>query len=109
MYSSNPAALAAFYANALGIPFALHEHGTVGPHFEAFHCGNHFAIWRPNATNPAASLVPSFRVADLTQMEAQVTQAGAERLHKPIDLGEGKRLISFADPDRRQFRLIQLG
>jgi predicted enzyme related to lactoylglutathione lyase len=109
MYSSNPEALASFYANALEIPFGLHQHGNMAPHFEAFHQGNHFAILSPNPQNATGSLVPSFRVVDLDRMQAQALCAGAKRLHAPIDLGEGKQVVSFSDPDGRQFRLIYLG
>ena len=52
--------------------------------------------------------MPVFRVADLVAGTAQIERAGARPLHKPLDLGEGKRLTSFCSPDGMELRLLQL-
>ena len=108
MYSPEPEQLASFYRDALGIPFELHQHGKLPPHNEAMHGGVHFAIWGAGGYNPPGIIVPTFRVAELAAQIAHVEARGAKRLHEPIELGEGKSVISFRDPDGRQFRLIRL-
>jgi catechol 2,3-dioxygenase-like lactoylglutathione lyase family enzyme len=109
LYSPDPARLTAFYREAIGVPLADADHGTVGGHQEGQLGGVHFAVWDERASHGAAPLVPVFRVTDLGPSGAAVERLGARRLHKPIDLGEGKRICGYADPDGRAFRLIQLG
>lgn len=111
-YSPNPARLARFFNDTLGIPFAPSTHdGVVGEHLEATFQRTHFAIWRrsPGAAPAGESpIVPTFRVADLDAHLAALSQADHPPTHPPIDLGEGKRVVTFLDPDGNRFRLIEL-
>lgn len=109
LYSPDPEKLCAFYRHAIGIPLAPADHGTVGEHVEGMLAGVHFAVWPERAGHGAGPLVPVFRVADLDAAGSAVEAAGGKRLHKVIDLGDGKRVSGFRDPDGRALRLIHLG
>src|SRR5262249_59052928 len=97
-HSSDPERLARFYAEAVGLPFEAHRHGTLPEHFEAFVNGIHFAMWKANE-NVGGPIVPVFRVPDLDRSTAKLTASGVPHLHKAMDLGEGKRVVTFRDPD----------
>ncbi|MFO0616924.1 MAG: VOC family protein [Polyangiaceae bacterium] len=106
-YSPTPDALVAFYRDALAVPLAPAEHGTVGPHFEGSCGGVHVAVWGEER-HMSGPLVPVFRTRSLDEGAARVVEAGARQLHKAIDLGEGKRVAGFLDPDGRPLRLIEI-
>lgn len=106
-YSPAPTSLVAFYRDVLGVPLAEEEHGTVGPHFEGSLAGVHFAVWGEER-HMSGPLVPVFRVRDLEGAAARLARAGARQLHKPIDLGDGKHVVGFLDPDQRPLRLIHI-
>jgi predicted enzyme related to lactoylglutathione lyase len=118
LYSPDPERLAAFYRETIGIPFEPHTHGgAVKPHNEALWQNVHFAIWgasEPHAPQSASggklrnALVPSFVVDDVDGYADQLRARGVPMMGKLIELGEGKRLGTFLDPDGNQFRLIQL-
>ncbi len=117
LYSPDPERLADFYRDNLGIPFQHETHGgAVRPHNEAFWNGVHFAIWgvsEAHAPDAAGSklrnaMVPSFVVNDVDRYAAELEERGVTMVGKLIELGEGKRLGTFLDPDGNQFRLIQL-
>lgn len=108
-YSPRPQALAAFYRDALGVPLAVAEHGTVGPHHEGLLDGVHLAVWDAASGHGGdARVVPVFRVDDVRGAHDELVAAGVARRHKLIELGEGKRVVGFADDDGRAFRLIEL-
>jgi predicted enzyme related to lactoylglutathione lyase len=102
LYSTDVKRSVAFYRE-LGIPFAPHQHGNLPEHQETFLGGVHFALWHGNER-----AVPVFRVSDLAEQSAAVVRGGAQALHRPLDLGEGKQLTSFRAPDGLEFRLIEL-
>ena len=111
-YSPDAERLASFYTELLGIGFEQASHGTQARHLEGQLEGIHLAFWDARAghapgTGPA--LVPTFRTGDLDAAERGLLERGANRLHKPIALGDGKRVVGFTDPDGRAFRLIELG
>lgn len=106
-YSPTPTALVAFYRDVLGVPLEEEEHGTVGPHFEGSLAGVHFAVWGEER-HMSGPLVPVFRVRDLEGAAARLVRAGARQLHKPIDLGDGKHVAGFLDPDHRPLRLLYI-
>src|SRR5690349_9593045 len=108
MYSPDPDRLIAFYRDQLGVPLAPAEHGTVGGHFEGRLGGVHFAVWDAKQGHASAPLVTTFRVANVGAASEALLTAGATRSHKVIDLGEGKRIVGFVDPDGRPFRLIEI-
>ncbi len=111
-YSPDVERLAGFYSGLLGAPLEPVSHGTQGQHREGLFAGVHFAFWDSHAGHApgtAPALVPTFRTADLDAAERSLLERGAHRLHKPIALGEGKRVVGFTDPDGRAFRLIEIG
>ena len=107
MHSNDPVRLAEFYRDAVGLPLAIHSHGTLGAHYEGGLSGVHFAIWQ---ASPAVGgpFVPVFRVASLDGELSRLTARGVVARHKPLDIGEGKRVITLSDPDGNGFRLIEL-
>ena len=107
MYSPQPQALARFYQDALGVPLETARHGNMGDHFEGLLGGTHVAIWDAKQGHGAAPLVPTFRVGRIADLDAGVLAAGGKMAHRPIDLGEGKRVAGYVDPDGRHFRLIE--
>ena len=107
MHSADPSRLARFYREAVGLPLEPHTHGTLPEHHEAFVHGVHFAVWRAGE-HVGGPFVPVFRVDDLDAASARLRAASVPALHKPIDLGEGKRVVTFRDPDGNAFRLIQI-
>ena len=107
MHSNEPERLARFYRDALGLPLAPHRHGTLALHHEGDLGGVHFAVWKA-AERVGGPFVPVFRIADLDAAAADMARAGASARHKPLDLGESKRVITFDDPDGNAFRLIEL-
>jgi predicted enzyme related to lactoylglutathione lyase len=54
-------------------------------------------------------VAPTFRVRGLDRFVAALTTAGTPPVRKVADLGEGKRLATFRDPDGNAFSLIDLG
>lgn len=104
-YSQDPDRLAKFYREALDIQVAPTRHGPVKTHHEALFGGVHFAIW---GAGEGHGLVPVFRVAELAAASAEMARLGVPLKFGPIDLGEGKMLASFVDPDGQEFRLIQI-
>jgi predicted enzyme related to lactoylglutathione lyase len=106
-YSPRPVALADFYRETLGVPLAPTAHGTVGNHIEGLFGDIHVAIWDEQQGHGVSPLVPSFRCSALTQVSDTAVRMGAKQLHRPIDLGEGKRVVTLLDPDGRAFRLIE--
>ena len=107
MYSPEPQALAQFYRDALGVPLETARHGHLGDHSEGLLGGTHIAIWDAKQGHGAAPLVPVFRVGRIADVEAGLLAAGGTAAHRVIDLGEGKRVAGYADPDGRHFRLIE--
>ena len=107
LYSHSPMQLAEFYRTSLGIPLEPAEHGAVGAHLEAMFGNTHIAVWDVRHGHAAGALVPVFRTPSLDLTTALCSGAGAECLHKPLELGEGKRVVTLRDPDGRAFRLIE--
>ncbi len=104
-YSEDPERLARFYREVLDIPVAPTRHGPMKTHHEGLFAGAHFAIW---GAHEGRGIVPVFRVADLAAAMNEMARLGVPRKFGPIDLGEGKTLASFVDPDGQELRLIQL-
>ncbi len=107
-YSADPERLAAFHRDRLGLPLGPAQHGTMGPHIEGLLAATHFAFWDERAGHGSGAIVPVYRVANLAEAAAELERAGTTKLHGIVDLGEGKRVAGFADPDGYAFRLIEL-
>ncbi len=108
MYSEDPDRLTRFYTEALGLALARARHGSIPEHYEGTVGGVHIAIWDRRQGHGAAPLVPVYRVQALAEISEQLIDCGAKRLHKPIQLGEGKQVAGFMDPDCRAFRIIEI-
>ena len=106
MHSERPGRLAAFYRDVVGVPLAPHSHGTLGEHHEGSLDSVHFAVWKASE-RVGGPFVPVFRVLSLDEA-ARRFEGRVFALHKPLDLGEGKRVITFRDPDDNAFRLIEM-
>lgn len=106
-YTSRPDVVASFFRDALGAPFETTTHGTVGEHPEAFWNGTHHAVWR--SMGPWKDvLVPVYRVASLEDAHAALVGRGLAPQHAPLAIDEGKRVVTFVDPDGHPFRLIEM-
>jgi predicted enzyme related to lactoylglutathione lyase len=117
LYSPEPQRLADFYREALGIPFKPETHGgAIKAHNEALWNNTHFAIWgvsEAHSPDGASSklrnaMVPTFAVDDVDAYATWLEGRGVAAVGKLVELGEGKRVGAFLDPDGNQFRLIQL-
>jgi hypothetical protein len=103
VYSGDVAGALSFYRDQMGIPLALARHGGIKDHYEAALRNSHVAIF-PGAPR----LVPSFRVANLTQALMAAENRGAARVFGPMDLGEGKRVAGVSAPDGFEIRMIEI-
>jgi len=107
-YSSEPARLATFYATHLGIPFEVDRHGTIAEHLEADLGNVHLAVLQgrgPDARGGGVS--PTFRVHGLDAFVKALRDGGTEPLRPTWELGDGKRVASFHDPDGNVFGMMQ--
>ena len=108
-YSPEPARLARFYVANLAIAFQLDRHGAIREHHEADLGDVHLAVLKgrgPGADGGGVS--PTFRVRGLDAFVRKLDEAGAHPLRPVLDLGEGKRVASFRDPDGNTFNLIEI-
>ena len=104
--SENPARLAEFYRDKLGLPLRLDQHGAVTPHHEGDLNDIHLAVL-PAGVALGGPVVPVFRVRDLTSAIRQLCGQGVEQVLKPLTLDEGMTVAAFKDPDGNVFRLIE--
>jgi predicted enzyme related to lactoylglutathione lyase len=79
----------------------------VGDHFEGMVGQTHIAIGKP--MGQFGVFVPVFRVDDVDAAAGALRERGVEALHKTLDIGDGKRVATFRDPDGNAFRVIQHG
>jgi predicted enzyme related to lactoylglutathione lyase len=106
--SSNPERLAEFYRTTLDIPFEMAQHGNLREHIECEANGIHFAILKKANISPTSNITPSFFIHDLSAFLDELATKGVTPLHRIIDLGEGKRVSTIADPDGNTIRLIEI-
>jgi catechol 2,3-dioxygenase-like lactoylglutathione lyase family enzyme len=113
--SNDPERLAGFYRRCLGVPLQLSSHGPMKHHFEGWlgepeRGGVHVAVLKGRAGNAdAGGPAPTFRVRDIDACVRDLAAEGLAPVHRIADLGEGKRLVAFRDPDGNVFNLIDLG
>ncbi len=102
--SPEPERLAAFYRQQLGIGFEDESHGPIQHHQEAWLAGTHLAIVKAPVKGPATT----FEVDQLDPWVKRLSDAGCPPLHQVADLGDGKRMCRFVDPDGNRFQLIEI-
>jgi predicted enzyme related to lactoylglutathione lyase len=108
-YSSEPERLARFYSTHLGIPFELDRHGAIREHLEADIGDVHLAVLKGRGPDSQGGGVsPTFRVGGLDAFVKALRDAAAVPLRPVLDLGQGKRVASFLDPDGNTFNLIEI-
>jgi predicted enzyme related to lactoylglutathione lyase len=107
-YSPEPAKLAQFYSATLGIPFKLDHHGAIPDHHEADLGDVHLAVLKGGRGTKGGGVSPTFRVRGLDAFVKELDKAGVAPLRSVLDLGEGKRVASFLDPDGNAFNLIEI-
>lgn len=105
--SPDPDRLADFYRTRLGIPFVHESHGPMKDHIETWIGDVHVAI-RKGSAHAGGGVSPTFRVKRIDEIVSSLARAGVAAMHKVADIGEGKRLASFRDPDGNVFRLIEI-
>ena len=110
-FSPDPERLAAFYRTQLGIPLAQEAHGPMRHHHEADLGDVHVAVLKGRAPGgpDAGGVAPTFRVRNIDACIADLTASGVPPTRKIMELGDGKRLATFRDPDGNAFHLIDLG
>lgn len=103
LYGEAAPELVAFYRDRLGIALAPATHGKVKEHHEGQIGSTHMAVW-PGA----ARFVPVFRVDSAARAATELADSPCRQLHPVLELGEGKRIVSFTDPAGNEFRLIEI-
>jgi predicted enzyme related to lactoylglutathione lyase len=79
-------------------------------HHEATVGGLDFAVLKGRGPGEdGGGVAPTFRVHGIDAFVRSLEAAGVRTLRKVFDLGEGKRVASFRDPDGNAFNVIDLG
>lgn len=108
-FSPGPERLAAFYRDHLGIALTPESHGPMRDHIEGWLGDVHVAVLKGKGPGAdAGGCAPTFRVRGLDAFVDALGRAGCAPTRKTIDLGEGKRLATFRDPDGNSFSLIEV-
>ena len=100
---SDLAAAKAVYTALLGVPPQQDESYYVG--FEA--AGQHIGLVPGGGPQGMTSPVAYWHVPDIEAKLAEVTAAGATVKEAPRDVGGGRLVASFTDPDGNVLGLIQ--
>jgi len=100
---SDLAAAKAVYTALLGVPPQVDEAYYVG--FEA--AGQHVGLVPSGAAQGMTSPVAYWQVADIEAKLADVTAAGATVKDPPRDVGGGRLVASFTDPDGNVLGVLQ--
>jgi len=100
---SDVAAAKAVYAALLGVPPQTDESSYVG--FEA--AGQHIGLVPGGGPQGMTSPVTFWHVPDLEAKLAEVTAAGGTMKESPHDVGGGRLVATFTDPDGNVLGLLQ--
>ena len=100
---SDLATVKAVYAALLGVPPQTDESSYVG--FEA--AGQHIGLVPGGGARGTAAPVAYWQVADNEAKLAEVTVAGATVKEPPHDVGGGRLVATFSDPDGNVLGLLQ--
>jgi predicted enzyme related to lactoylglutathione lyase len=93
----------AVYTALLGIPPQADAPYYVGYDVE----GQHIGLVPGGAQHGMTSPVAYWHVADIDAKLAEVTAAGATVKEEPHEVGGGRRVASFTDPDGNVLGLVQ--
>jgi catechol 2,3-dioxygenase-like lactoylglutathione lyase family enzyme len=111
LISTDPEALARFYAEALGLPLEREDHGGLAPHWGADIGTVHFGIHPPENFKVTVSgrgrVALTFDVSSLAECQSRLARLGAECLLPPHDEGFGV-VAAFRDPDGNPFEVVEL-
>ena len=111
LVSAEPAQLAAFYRETLGIPLIAEEHGDTQPHWGCDLGDIHFAVHPvedfPDKRAGVGSVKLAFNVFDMDVQVAHLASQGVELLYPPRDTGFFLS-TAFLDPDGNLVELTQL-
>jgi predicted enzyme related to lactoylglutathione lyase len=108
-FSPDPPRLADFYRAHLGIQLESQAHGPMGDHLEGWLGDVHVAVLKGRGPDAqGGGLSATFRVKDLDAFVRTLEAAGVSPTRKILDLGDGKRLGTFRDPDGNAFSLIEV-
>jgi predicted enzyme related to lactoylglutathione lyase len=109
--SEDPAALASFYGEALGIRFEQEDHGDLATHFGVDIGRIHFGIHPPAnlrlTSRGHARTTLAFDVESLSECQARLAALGAPCVQEPHDEGFGL-VASYRDPEGNQFEIVEL-
>jgi predicted enzyme related to lactoylglutathione lyase len=100
---SDLAAAKAVYTALLGAPPEADSSYYVG--YEA--AGQHIGLVPGGGADGAASPVAYWQVADIEAKLAEVTAAGASLKEPPRDVGGGRLVATFTDPDGNVLGVLQ--
>ncbi len=100
---SDLATAKAVYAALLGVPPQTDESSYVG--FEA--ASQHVGLVPGGGARGLAAPVAYWRVGDIEAKLAEVTVAGATVKEPPHDVGGGRLVATFSDPDGNGLGLLQ--
>jgi predicted enzyme related to lactoylglutathione lyase len=99
---SDLAAAKAVYTALLGI-----EPQTDGPYYVGYGAAGQQIGLVPNRGEGATAPVAYWHVSDIAAKLAEVTAAGATLKESPRDVGQGRLVATFTDPDANVLGLIQ--
>jgi predicted enzyme related to lactoylglutathione lyase len=111
LVSGDPARLAAFYREALGVPLKDEAHGDTDPHFGCSFGGLHFAIhptsnFEQVGEPRTGSVTLAFNIPDAEAAAAAIQAAGHRVEYAPKDLGWCV-MTAVRDPDGNYIELTQ--
>jgi predicted enzyme related to lactoylglutathione lyase len=111
--STDPARLAHFYRDVLGVPLTTEQHGDSAPHWACelgdIHFAIHAAADHPAEPTGAGAIKLAFMVFDLNALVASLSERGVALCYPPEDFGEESRITAIHDPDGNLIELTELG
>lgn len=107
--SPEPARLATFYREVLGLPLAPEEHGGSPGHWACELGDVHFAIHQGETAPGPGPVRFALWVMDLQRMVERLRGLGVELLHPVQRLGEESLVAALLDPDGNEVELTQMG
>ena len=111
LISEDPARLAAFYKDVIGLPLETEEHGKTEKHYGCELGDLHFAIHPisnfPGARAGTGSVKLAFTVFDMDAFVKRVKAKGVKIAYEPKDTGFAL-MTALSDPDGNYVEFTQL-